>query len=110
VVRAAHNPAAVTKKVFFDINIGPNKAGRVVIGLYGNDVPKVRRILSYLPGWKPARLPAQVLTRPEPNTLSYLVHCSCRRPRRTRFHLVHWSLSHSLHKRSRNVASGFEVT
>nr|ABA01141.1 peptidylprolyl isomerase/cyclophilin-like protein [Chlamydomonas incerta] len=39
-VRAAHNPAAITKKVYFDINIGANSAGRVVIGLYGNDVPQ----------------------------------------------------------------------
>ncbi|GLI66705.1 hypothetical protein VaNZ11_010638, partial [Volvox africanus] len=39
-VRAAHNPAAITKKVYFDVNIGANKAGRIVIGLYGNDVPK----------------------------------------------------------------------
>ncbi|GLC47492.1 Photosynthetic NDH subunit of lumenal location 5 [Pleodorina starrii] len=39
-VRAAHNPAAITKKVYFDVNIGANSAGRVVIGLYGDDVPK----------------------------------------------------------------------
>ncbi|KAG2492162.1 hypothetical protein HYH03_009653 [Edaphochlamys debaryana] len=39
-VRAAHNPAAVTKKVYLDVNIGANKAGRIVIGLYGDDVPK----------------------------------------------------------------------
>lgn len=30
----------VTKKVFFDIEIGGEKAGRVVIGLFGKVVPK----------------------------------------------------------------------
>ncbi|GFR52334.1 hypothetical protein Agub_g14874 [Astrephomene gubernaculifera] len=39
-VRAAHNPAAVTKKVYFDVNNGSAPAGRVVIGLYGDDCPK----------------------------------------------------------------------
>jgi hypothetical protein len=36
----AHNAGAITKKVFFDIDVGGERAGRVVIGLYGNDVPK----------------------------------------------------------------------
>jgi cyclophilin family peptidyl-prolyl cis-trans isomerase len=30
----------VTSKVFFDVAIGGNEAGRIVIGLYGNITPK----------------------------------------------------------------------
>ena len=33
----------VTKKVFFDVEIGGEKAGRVVIGLFGKTVPKTVR-------------------------------------------------------------------
>ena len=36
----AMNPDAITKKVFFDISIGDKDAGRVTMGLYGDDVPK----------------------------------------------------------------------
>ncbi len=35
-----HNPKSITQKVFFDVNIGANSAGRIEIGLYGDDVPK----------------------------------------------------------------------
>eukprot|EP00195_Chlamydomonas_chlamydogama_P007390 CAMPEP_0202904826 /NCGR_PEP_ID=MMETSP1392-20130828/31281_1 /ASSEMBLY_ACC=CAM_ASM_000868 /TAXON_ID=225041 /ORGANISM="Chlamydomonas chlamydogama, Strain SAG 11-48b" /LENGTH=203 /DNA_ID=CAMNT_0049592655 /DNA_START=46 /DNA_END=657 /DNA_ORIENTATION=- len=37
---AVHNPSAVTKKVYFDVTVDGQAAGRVVIGLYANDVPK----------------------------------------------------------------------
>jgi len=38
--RAADDKLYVTKKVYFDIEIGGEKAGRVVIGLFGDVVPK----------------------------------------------------------------------
>lgn len=36
----SENTVDVTKKVFFDVQIGGGKLGRVVIGLFGNAVPK----------------------------------------------------------------------
>lgn len=36
----ADKDTLVTKKVFFDISIGGEKAGRIEIGLFGNTVPK----------------------------------------------------------------------
>jgi len=38
--KAADKDTLVTKKVFFDITIGGEKAGRIVIGLFGKTVPK----------------------------------------------------------------------
>lgn len=39
-VAAAAPVGNVTSKVFFDINIGGQPAGRVVFGLFGDEVPK----------------------------------------------------------------------
>lgn len=40
VVFSADDEAIVTKKVFFDIEIGGKQKGRIVIGLFGDVVPK----------------------------------------------------------------------
>jgi peptidylprolyl isomerase len=39
-VSVAKNLEAVTSKVFFDVEIGGQAAGRVVMGLFGETVPK----------------------------------------------------------------------
>lgn len=35
-----HDSAEISSKVFFDVSIGGKKAGRIVMGLYGKEVPK----------------------------------------------------------------------
>jgi peptidyl-prolyl cis-trans isomerase B (cyclophilin B) len=40
IVVLCEKPALVTKKVYFDIKIGQENAGRIVIGLFGQAVPK----------------------------------------------------------------------
>eukprot|EP00956_Cyclotella_meneghiniana_P033153 scaffold93844_cov36-Cyclotella_meneghiniana.AAC.1 len=40
VPRDVHREAKVTNKVFFDIDIEGEDAGRIVLGLYGETVPK----------------------------------------------------------------------
>mmetsp|Transcript_22959 Transcript_22959/g.31923 ORF Transcript_22959/g.31923 Transcript_22959/m.31923 type:complete len:254 (+) Transcript_22959:88-849(+) len=40
--------AEVTEKVFFDLTVGGEPLGRVVFGLFGNDVPKTARNFSSL--------------------------------------------------------------
>jgi len=39
-VFCAESPTTVTSKVWFDVSIGDRKAGRIVIGLFGNAAPK----------------------------------------------------------------------
>ena len=39
-VRASGDDTEVTHRVFFDVSIGDEPAGRIVMGLYGNAVPK----------------------------------------------------------------------
>ena len=41
----------MTKKVYFDIKIGDESAGRIVVGLFGNTVPK-RTVIAALAGQK----------------------------------------------------------
>ena len=36
----ADTDATVTRKVFFDVSVGGQPIGRIVLGLFGNTVPK----------------------------------------------------------------------
>jgi peptidyl-prolyl cis-trans isomerase B (cyclophilin B) len=48
VCAAAGQKAEVTDKVYFDVTVGGQPAGRIVMGLYGKDVPKTAEIFKQL--------------------------------------------------------------
>lgn len=64
--QALHNPNAITKKVYFDVEIGPNKAGRIVMGLYGKVRQRIARAVNEAScAWLLCTRPARVRGGPD---------------------------------------------
>lgn len=73
--------AEVTKKVYFDVAISSKDAGRVVIGLFGKDVPKTCENFRTLAPVKRASASraSRCISKAASSTVSYLIHVARQR-------------------------------